>query len=151
MPKKCSAPPEYPHTRLDARFAGKQRFGSGEKVYYNCAEDFTPSKGIRVVQCVDGTWGKLTLKCESKCLTRVVSVQLIKTKMLLKCCFFLVSDWFQWDESRADLRFQLLSSTWSCMRPSSGHVVKLHIRGPANWTPWKTLKRTMNLLMQLFI
>ncbi|XP_041801349.1 complement receptor type 1 [Chelmon rostratus] len=66
VPKKCSAPPEYPHTRLDARFAGKQRFGSGEKVYYNCAEDFTPSKGIRVVQCVDGTWGKLTLKCEKK-------------------------------------------------------------------------------------
>ncbi|XP_070824667.1 C4b-binding protein alpha chain-like isoform X3 [Chaetodon trifascialis] len=65
-PKKCSAPPEYPHTRLDARFSGKLKFGSGEKVYYNCAEDFTPSRGFRAVQCVDGKWTKLTLKCEKK-------------------------------------------------------------------------------------
>ncbi|XP_076597275.1 complement receptor type 1-like isoform X1 [Chaetodon auriga] len=63
-PKKCSAPPEYPHTRLDARFSGKLKFGSGEKVYYDCAEDFTPSRGFRAVQCVNGKWSKLTLKCE---------------------------------------------------------------------------------------
>ncbi|XP_040908788.1 complement component receptor 1-like protein isoform X2 [Toxotes jaculatrix] len=66
LPKKCSAPLEYPHTALDKKFTGRQTFSSGEKVYYNCAEDFTPSKGSRAVQCLEGKWTKLTLKCEKK-------------------------------------------------------------------------------------
>lgn len=65
VPKQCSAPPEYPHTRL-RKSAAVQRFSSGVKVYYDCAEDFTPSRGSRAVQCVSGKWTKLTLKCEKK-------------------------------------------------------------------------------------
>nr|XP_046251555.1 complement receptor type 1-like [Scatophagus argus] len=64
--KKCPPPPEYPQTRLAQMYAGRRSFGTGEKVYFDCAEDFTPSRGIRVVQCVDGRWTKLTLKCEKK-------------------------------------------------------------------------------------
>lgn len=62
----CSAPLEYPHTRLDKKFASRQKFRSGEKVYYSCAEDFTPSKGSRSVECQDGKWSPLTLKCEKR-------------------------------------------------------------------------------------
>uniref|UniRef100_UPI0037E96928 complement receptor type 1 isoform X2 n=1 Tax=Semicossyphus pulcher TaxID=241346 RepID=UPI0037E96928 len=65
-PKECSAPPEYPHTIMDRKSSGKQKFSHNEKVYYRCAEDFTPSKGVPKVQCVDGAWTKLTLKCEKK-------------------------------------------------------------------------------------
>lgn len=64
--KKCSAPPEYPHTALAKKHSGRKSFDAGEKLYYNCAEDFTPTKGLRAVQCSRGTWTKLTLKCESK-------------------------------------------------------------------------------------
>ncbi|GAA6216492.1 sushi, von Willebrand factor type A, EGF and pentraxin domain-containing protein 1-like [Lates japonicus] len=64
--KKCFAPPEYPHTRLDKKFADRQSFNTGEKVYYNCAEDFTPSRGSRAVECNAGKWSRLTLKCEKK-------------------------------------------------------------------------------------
>uniref|UniRef100_H3D4W4 Sushi domain-containing protein n=1 Tax=Tetraodon nigroviridis TaxID=99883 RepID=H3D4W4_TETNG len=39
-------------------------FAAGEKVYYRCAEDFTPTRGLRAVQCSNGAWTKLTLKCE---------------------------------------------------------------------------------------
>lgn len=66
VPKNCSAPPEYPHTSLVKKYSSRKSFDAGEKVFYNCAEDFTPSKGLRVVQCSDGTWTKLTLKCESE-------------------------------------------------------------------------------------
>ncbi|XP_040008374.1 complement receptor type 1-like [Xiphias gladius] len=66
VPKRCSAPLEYPHTRLDKKFTSRQKFGSGEKVYYDCAEDFTPSRGSRAVQCVEGKWTKVTLKCEKR-------------------------------------------------------------------------------------
>ena len=64
--KKCSAPPEYPQTRLMKKLSGGQMFSSGQKVYYDCGEDFTPTRGSRAVQCVGGQWTKLTLKCESK-------------------------------------------------------------------------------------
>ncbi|XP_034028756.1 complement receptor type 1-like [Thalassophryne amazonica] len=64
--QECSAPPEYPHTKLVSKFVGRQNFSSGEKVYYDCAEDFRPTKGLRAVQCVDGKWPKLSLKCEKK-------------------------------------------------------------------------------------
>ncbi|KAI3357537.1 hypothetical protein L3Q82_015951, partial [Scortum barcoo] len=62
----CPPPPEYPNTRLDQRSAGKKKFGDGEKVYYDCDEDFTPTRGSRAVQCVDGRWTKMTLKCEKR-------------------------------------------------------------------------------------
>ncbi|XP_038138593.1 complement receptor type 1 isoform X1 [Cyprinodon tularosa] len=62
--EKCSAPLEYPHTRLSEKFSSRQEFSSGEKVYYSCAEDFTPSKGSRSVECHNGKWSRLTLKCE---------------------------------------------------------------------------------------
>ncbi|XP_035996043.1 complement receptor type 1 isoform X1 [Fundulus heteroclitus] len=62
--QECSAPPEYPHTRLDKKFTSRQKFSSGQKVYYSCAEDFTPFRGSRSVECRDGKWSKLTLKCE---------------------------------------------------------------------------------------
>uniref|UniRef100_A0A3B4X0C8 Sushi domain-containing protein n=1 Tax=Seriola lalandi dorsalis TaxID=1841481 RepID=A0A3B4X0C8_SERLL len=47
-------------------FSSKQRFDHGEKVYYNCHGDFTPSSGSRSVECDRGQWTKLSLKCESK-------------------------------------------------------------------------------------
>ncbi|TWW56937.1 complement receptor type 1-like isoform X1 [Takifugu flavidus] len=66
LPKKCSAPPEYPHTTLVKKYSSRKIFNAGEKIYYDCAEDFTPSKGFRAVQCSRGKWTKLTLKCEKK-------------------------------------------------------------------------------------
>lgn len=66
VPKKCPAPPEYPHTRLSSKHSGVQTFVSGQKVYYDCGEDFTPSRGSRAAECVSGKWTKLTLKCEKK-------------------------------------------------------------------------------------
>lgn len=67
VPNKCSAPSEYPHTRLDKKYTSRQKYGIGEKAYYACAEDFSPSAGSRAVQCtVGGKWTKLTLKCEKK-------------------------------------------------------------------------------------
>ncbi|XP_042346972.1 LOW QUALITY PROTEIN: CUB and sushi domain-containing protein 3-like [Plectropomus leopardus] len=65
-PKKCSAPPRYAHTRLVKKFSTMRRFISRDKVYYDCAKDFSPSRGSRAVQCVAGKWTKLTLKCEKK-------------------------------------------------------------------------------------
>ncbi|KAM4737567.1 membrane cofactor protein-like [Anableps anableps] len=62
--QECAAPPEYPHTRLEHKFTSRQKFSSGEKVYYRCADDFTPSKGSRAVECRNGMWNRLTLKCE---------------------------------------------------------------------------------------
>ncbi|KAM9350396.1 complement component receptor 1-like protein isoform 2-T2 [Symphorus nematophorus] len=62
--KKCPAPREYPNTRL---ISSRLKFNSGDKVYYRCAEDFTPSTGIPIVQCKDdGTWTRLSMKCEKK-------------------------------------------------------------------------------------
>ncbi|XP_068606599.1 complement component receptor 1-like protein [Brachionichthys hirsutus] len=66
IPKECAAPPNYPHASLDSKYVSKQKFNNREKVYYNCAEEFTPSAGIRAAQCLDGKWTKLTLKCEKK-------------------------------------------------------------------------------------
>ncbi|XP_034733771.1 complement receptor type 1-like isoform X2 [Etheostoma cragini] len=66
VPKECSAPPEHPYTRLVEKYSSTPKFSSGEKVYYNCAEDMTPSTGNRAVQCVGGKWTKLTLKCEKR-------------------------------------------------------------------------------------
>ncbi|XP_028265735.1 complement component receptor 1-like protein isoform X2 [Parambassis ranga] len=62
--KDCSAPPEYPHTKLAIKH--RQRFSSGEKIYYKCDEDFTPYRGSRSVECSDGEWSKLSLKCEKR-------------------------------------------------------------------------------------
>ncbi|XP_058498585.1 membrane cofactor protein-like [Solea solea] len=64
--KKCSAPPKYPQTKLNEKYGSRQTFSSGEKVYYNCAEDFAPSRGSRSAECVEGSWTKLTLKCEKQ-------------------------------------------------------------------------------------
>ncbi|XP_022064992.1 complement receptor type 1-like isoform X2 [Acanthochromis polyacanthus] len=65
-PKECSSPLEYPNIRLSSRYSSRNKFSSGEKVYYNCAEDFTPSTGSRAAECKGGTWTRLTLKCEKK-------------------------------------------------------------------------------------
>ncbi|KAF7666992.1 hypothetical protein LDENG_00084440 [Lucifuga dentata] len=64
--KKCSTPSVFPFTRLQKKYTSKVRFNHGEKIYYDCAQDFTPSKGSRAVQCIHGKWTKLTLKCEKK-------------------------------------------------------------------------------------
>nr|XP_020466334.1 complement receptor type 1-like [Monopterus albus] len=64
--QNCSAPAEYPHTRLAKKFATRETFDAGDKVYYKCAEDFTASRGSRSVECVDGKWTNLNLKCEKK-------------------------------------------------------------------------------------
>nr|XP_020492347.1 complement receptor type 1-like isoform X1 [Labrus bergylta] len=66
VPKKCPAPLEYPHTRLEQTYSSRQTFSHMMKVYYRCLEDFTPYKGNMIVQCVDGSWTKLTLKCEKR-------------------------------------------------------------------------------------
>ncbi|XP_074537345.1 complement receptor type 1-like isoform X3 [Halichoeres trimaculatus] len=65
-PQTCSAPAEYPHTRLDPKYSSRQKFSHGEKVYYSCAEDFTPYRGVPKIQCVHGQWTRLTLKCEKR-------------------------------------------------------------------------------------
>lgn len=62
----CSAPDKYPNTKLETKYARRQKFSHNEKVYYSCDDDFTAFSGSRAVQCVDGQWTKLTLKCESK-------------------------------------------------------------------------------------
>lgn len=66
IPKGCSAPDKYPNTRLEPKYASRQKFSNKEKVYYSCDDEFTASKGSRTVQCVHGQWTKLSLKCESK-------------------------------------------------------------------------------------
>ncbi|KAM6929249.1 complement receptor type 1-like [Lycodopsis pacificus] len=66
VPKPCSAPPEYPNSILVKKYAAMQKFLSGEKVYYECAEDFSPYRGSRAAQCDGGKWTQLTLKCEKK-------------------------------------------------------------------------------------
>ncbi|XP_029012119.1 complement receptor type 1-like isoform X2 [Betta splendens] len=65
--KRCPPPFAYPHISLDRKFAQKQTFSQGEKVYFNCAEDFTAVRGSRAVQCLEsGEWTKLSLKCEKR-------------------------------------------------------------------------------------
>ncbi|KAM3616945.1 uncharacterized protein V6R79_000095 [Siganus canaliculatus] len=64
--KKCPAPLSYPHTKLEEKYARKTIFFEGEKVYYRCHDDFLPSRGFRTVQCKNGGWTKLTLKCEKR-------------------------------------------------------------------------------------
>uniref|UniRef100_A0A8C2WPP8 Si:ch73-217n20.1 n=1 Tax=Cyclopterus lumpus TaxID=8103 RepID=A0A8C2WPP8_CYCLU len=66
VPNGCSAPPKYPNSRLLSKYTRVQKFSSGQKVYHDCAEGFTPARGSRVVQCVGGKWTHLTLKCERK-------------------------------------------------------------------------------------
>lgn len=88
--KICGPPPEYPYTRLAEKYTQRPRFNIGEKVYFNCDEDFTPSRGSRAVQCVGGKWTKLTLKCESKYLTYLLAVQFsnhLAGKRTVKPCF----------------------------------------------------------------
>ncbi|XP_073326155.1 complement component receptor 1-like protein [Pagrus major] len=66
-PKKCGAPVVFPHTKLASKYSSRQQFNSGEKVYYDCDDDFTPVfRSIRVVQCLNGGWTKLNLKCEKR-------------------------------------------------------------------------------------
>ncbi|XP_054902189.1 C4b-binding protein alpha chain [Poeciliopsis prolifica] len=62
--QECPAPPEYPHTRLRKKISPRQKFSSGQKLHYGCAEDFTPSRGSGSVECRDGKWSRLTLQCE---------------------------------------------------------------------------------------
>lgn len=64
VPKDCSAPDKYPNTRLETKYASREKFSNNEKVYYSCDDEFTAFKGSRAVQCVDGQWTKLSLKCE---------------------------------------------------------------------------------------
>ncbi|XP_056128799.1 sushi, von Willebrand factor type A, EGF and pentraxin domain-containing protein 1 [Lampris incognitus] len=65
--KECGRPPgPHQHSKIYSRYALRQKFKEGEKVYYDCAEDYTPSKGSRAVQCIKGKWTVLTLKCEKK-------------------------------------------------------------------------------------
>ncbi|XP_068453578.1 complement receptor type 1-like isoform X2 [Clinocottus analis] len=65
VPNGCSAPPQYPNIRLNQRFAALHKFSSGEKVYYDCTDDYS-GRGSRAAQCTDGRWSQLTLKCEKK-------------------------------------------------------------------------------------
>ncbi|XP_061651723.1 complement receptor type 1-like isoform X2 [Phyllopteryx taeniolatus] len=67
VPKRCSAPPQYPSTRFDNNLDTGRKFDSGEKVDYKCAEDLVAYTGSPSVMCVNGTWTTLTLKCESGC------------------------------------------------------------------------------------
>ncbi|XP_037120646.1 membrane cofactor protein-like isoform X1 [Syngnathus acus] len=64
VPKRCSAPPKYPSTRLHHKFSTRSKFDSGEKVYYKCTENLVASAGSLSVMCVNGTWTTLTLKCD---------------------------------------------------------------------------------------
>ncbi|XP_061651747.1 sushi, von Willebrand factor type A, EGF and pentraxin domain-containing protein 1-like isoform X5 [Phyllopteryx taeniolatus] len=64
VPKRCSAPPQYPSTRFDNNLDTGRKFDSGEKVDYKCAEDLVAYTGSPSVMCVNGTWTTLTLKCE---------------------------------------------------------------------------------------
>ncbi|XP_053281468.1 sushi, von Willebrand factor type A, EGF and pentraxin domain-containing protein 1 isoform X2 [Pleuronectes platessa] len=63
--KRCSAPPEYPHARVDARFRSRGGFSSGQEVRFRCPEDFSP-RGNPIVHCWHGKWTKLMLKCEKR-------------------------------------------------------------------------------------
>ncbi|XP_040050177.1 complement receptor type 1 isoform X2 [Gasterosteus aculeatus] len=63
VPEDCSAPPEFPHTRLLKKYTGTRKFSSGEKVRYGCREDSAPSAGSTAVRCDAGRWSQLTLKC----------------------------------------------------------------------------------------
>ncbi|KAM4562246.1 complement receptor type 1-like isoform 2-T2 [Odontesthes bonariensis] len=64
--KKCSTPLETPATALFKKVPSGQMFNSGEKVYFRCADEYTPSGGLRYVECKDGEWTRLTLKCDKK-------------------------------------------------------------------------------------
>ncbi|XP_072223736.1 complement receptor type 2 isoform X2 [Leuresthes tenuis] len=64
--KRCSTPLEYPTTALVSKVTPGQMFNSGYKVSYRCADDYTPSGGLRFVKCQDGEWTNLTLKCDKR-------------------------------------------------------------------------------------
>ncbi|XP_071750645.1 complement receptor type 2 [Centroberyx gerrardi] len=64
--RECARPSAYMYTELDKKYTARQKFSHGEKVYYDCAEGFTASRGSRAVQCLNGKWTALTLKCEKK-------------------------------------------------------------------------------------
>ncbi|XP_061699733.1 complement receptor type 2-like isoform X2 [Syngnathoides biaculeatus] len=68
VPKRCSAPPQLPSTRLDSNLDPGRQFDSGETVDYKCGEDLFAYGGSPTVTCVNGTWTPLTLKCESGCI-----------------------------------------------------------------------------------
>ncbi|XP_028307915.1 membrane cofactor protein-like [Gouania willdenowi] len=71
--QSCPAPPQYQHLNvtLDEMFRGRQWFRSGDKVSYDCAQDFTPIDGSHYVLCTDGLWNKLSLRCRKKSCGRV--------------------------------------------------------------------------------
>lgn len=83
----CSAPEKYPNTKLETKYARRQKFSHNEKVYYSCDDDFTAFRGSRAVQCIDGQWTKLTLKCESKNLPWTIYLFSGVEKNSLACCF----------------------------------------------------------------
>ncbi|KAM9342652.1 complement receptor type 1-like [Pholidichthys leucotaenia] len=66
VPKDCTTPEEYPHTRLSSKFKAGLRFSHKQKVYYSCAKGFVGTRGSRSVECIDGKWSKLTLKCDKQ-------------------------------------------------------------------------------------
>ncbi|XP_070766821.1 membrane cofactor protein [Enoplosus armatus] len=64
---QCSTPVEHTNTRLDQKYTSRLKFDIGDKVRYRCAEGFTPSGGIPVVECIGrGQWRPLTLKCQKQ-------------------------------------------------------------------------------------
>lgn len=87
--KGCAAPPSYPHTEL-SKYAGKRSFSGGQKVYYKCAQDFTASSGSRTVQCRNGRWSKLTMKCKSKKLRSVFDIGWLIDDYRIGFCFVFV-------------------------------------------------------------
>ncbi|XP_051914612.1 C4b-binding protein alpha chain-like [Hippocampus zosterae] len=66
FPKRCSAPPQFPSTRLQNKWRTRSTFDIGEKVYYKCADDFVAYAGSLSAMCVNGIWTALTLKCKQR-------------------------------------------------------------------------------------
>ncbi|CAG6021704.1 unnamed protein product [Menidia menidia] len=62
--RKCPPPVEYQNASLVRKVPPQQRFSSGARLEYGCREDFTPAGGRRDVECLDGSWTKLTLLCK---------------------------------------------------------------------------------------
>lgn len=58
LSKECGAPPHYPYTKLDKTV--------GRKAFYKCEADYISVDGIRTIECVDGRWTKLALKCQKR-------------------------------------------------------------------------------------
>lgn len=91
VPKRCSAPPQFPSIRLQNKWRTRSKFDSGEKVFYKCAEDFVAYAGSLSVMCVNGIWTALTLKCESKNMTDLFVYCTGKANLLEDSCSFYIS------------------------------------------------------------